>query len=42
MEAHLSEAEGGDRRPTGMRVSFVNPDHAMEQLRAVIRRLRLS
>lgn len=40
VDAHLSEAEGGDERPTGMRVIFLDPEDAMAQLRAMIRRLR--
>ena len=40
VDAHLSEAESADPRPTGMRVIFTDPDGAMEQLRAMIRRLR--
>ena len=40
VDAHLSEADAADRRPTGMRVTFLDPDDAMEQLRAMIRRLR--
>ena len=40
VDAHLSEADGEDQRPTGMRVTFIDPEDAMEQLRAMIRRLR--
>ncbi len=38
--AHLDEAENGDPRPTGMRVTFVDEEGAMQQLLAMIRRLR--
>jgi len=40
VDAHWSEAENTDQSPTGMRVTFLDPDGAMEQLRAMIRRLR--
>ena len=40
VDAHLTESEGADTRPTGMRVTFLDPDDAMQQLRAMIRRLR--
>ena len=40
VDAHLSEAEGADQRPTGMRVTFIDPDGAMEELRTMIRWLR--
>ena len=40
VDAHLSEADGEEQRPTGMRVTFIDPEDAMEQLRAMIRRLR--
>ncbi len=39
VESHLREA-GGDGPATGMRVSFLDPEAAMEQLRTIIRRLR--
>lgn len=40
VEAHLNEAEGTDKRPTGMQVTFLDEADAMDQLRAMIRRLR--
>jgi Tfp pilus assembly protein PilZ len=40
VDAQLSESQDEHERPTGMRVTFLDPDDAMEQLRAMIRRLR--
>ena len=40
VEAHLTEAQDEHEHPAGMRVAFLDPDDAMEQLRAMIRRLR--
>ena len=39
VESHLRESEAG-ATPTGMRVTFVDPDAAMNDLRQIIRRLR--
>ena len=40
VDAHLSEDQGLEERLTGMRVTFVDPEGAMDELRAMIRRLR--
>ena len=40
VDAYLSESEHGDPGPSGMRVTFLDPEDAMDQLRSMIRRLR--
>ncbi len=38
--SHLLVEDGGGDSPSGMQVSFIDPDRALDELRAVIRKLR--